>query len=85
DIVVYNNTAPKPAVLKKYAREGDTLTSWKDLPKARESFGANLMSKRAHVTNKIGTPAKESSLVRHDSAKLASILMRVVETKKNRR
>ncbi|MDR3571622.1 MAG: YvcK family protein [Candidatus Pacebacteria bacterium] len=84
DIVVYNNKTPDESILKKYAREGDTLTPWDELPEGRESFGANLMSRHSHVTNKIGTPSRESSLVRHDAGKLASILMRIVETKKKR-
>lgn len=84
DVVIYNNHLPSDAILKKYAREGDTLTSWDELPAGRESFGANLMSGRAHAANKIGTPSRESSLVRHDAGKLASILMRILETKKKR-
>lgn len=84
DTVIYNNTTPGAAMLKKYAREGDTLTSWEELPEDRESFGANLMSRRAYATNKIGTAARESSLVRHDPSKLASILVRILETKKKK-
>ena len=68
--------------LKKYAREGDTLTDWSELPTDTALVGANLMSNRAHVTNKIGTPSKESSLVRHDPAKLATVLVNVLEKKK---
>lgn len=82
DTIVYNNKKPQESILKKYAREGDTLTPWDELPEGYETFGANLMSKRAHVTNKIGTPSKESSLVRHDTAKLAAILMEIVSRKK---
>jgi uncharacterized cofD-like protein len=82
DVIVYNNKKPADAVLKKYAREGDTLTDWSELPTDTALVGANLMSNRAHVTNKIGTPSKESSLVRHDPAKLATVLVNVLEKKK---
>jgi len=85
DVVVYNNKTPDKAILKKYAREGDTLTSWEKLPNERELIGSNLMSRHAHTTNKIGTPAKESSLVRHDPSKLANIIIKVLEGKKKRK
>ena len=82
DVVVYNNKRPDAKILKKYAREGDTLTCWDTLPVGRTLVGANLMSHRSHAVNKIGTPAKESSLVRHDPTKLASIVLRILDKKK---
>ena len=85
DVVVYNNKTPDKAILKKYAREGDTLTSWNDLPKERELVGSNLMSRHVHATNKIATASKESSLVRHDPSKLATIIIKVLEAKKKRK
>lgn len=81
DIVVYNNKKPDPRMLKTYSREGDTLTSWADLPRAHVLIGGNLMS-RERVLDKIGTAAKESSLVRHDRAKLASTIAKIVGVKK---
>ncbi|HTR19197.1 MAG TPA: gluconeogenesis factor YvcK family protein [Candidatus Paceibacterota bacterium] len=85
DVVVYNNKKPDTRMLKKYAREGDTLTSWDELPEGHDLVGSNLMSRHAHVTNKIGTPAKESSLVRHDPSKLANILIKVLGGKKKKK
>jgi uncharacterized cofD-like protein len=82
DVIVYNNKKPDAATLRKYAREGDTLTDWSELPDTTALVGANLMSNRSHATNKIGTPSKESSLVRHDPTKLATILVNVLEKKK---
>jgi uncharacterized cofD-like protein len=84
DIVVYNNKKPRPAILSKYAREGDTLTSWDEVPEKRTLIGSNLMSGRPHATNKIGTPAKESSLVRHDPAKLAAIIVKILDKRSGR-
>jgi uncharacterized cofD-like protein len=78
DVVIYNNKTPDQSVLKRYARAGDLLTSWAVLPHGRKLYGADLVSHREHATNKIGTPAKESSLVRHDATRLAKIVMRVV-------
>jgi uncharacterized cofD-like protein len=83
DIVIYNNKRPPQNVLKSYAREGDTLTSWTSLPKDRTLVGANLMSRR-FVADKIGIAAKESSLVRHDPAKLSALLMKLLGVRKKR-
>lgn len=78
DVVIFNNKKPADAVLKRYARAGDVLTSWNDLPEGPKLVGANLVSNREHVTNKIGTPATESSLVRHNPSNLARVIMRVI-------
>jgi len=80
-VVVYNNKKPPANILKSYAREGDTLIAWSDLPKSRTLIGANLMS-RQRVLDKIGTAAKESSLVRHDAGKLAGIIAKLAGVKK---
>jgi len=74
DTVIYNNKQPKENLLKRYAREGDVLTSWTDLPMDRELIGADLLAKSETKFKKIGTPAGEASLVRHDSHKLAKII-----------
>lgn len=84
DCVIYNNKRPKEGLMKKYARAGDTLTSWSDLPEGRELVGADLLSSRATTFVKVGTPSSESSLVRHDPARLAKVVadMYGVEKKK---
>lgn len=82
DAVIYNNKTPVPEVLKRYAREGDTLVSWDDLPKGVECVGANLLSKQDTKFRKIGTPGKEASLVRHDSAKLAATITKLLKIQK---
>ena len=81
DFVIYNNRMPSAKILKRYAREGDTVTSWDALPAGRHLIGANLVASKVHVTNKVGTPAIESSLVRHDGAKLAEAIRKVVNRK----
>jgi len=81
DIVIYNNKKPAENILKTYAREGDTLTSWDNLPRKRTLIGSNLMS-RHRVLDKIGAAAKESSLVRHDAGKLASMIAKIVGVEK---
>jgi uncharacterized cofD-like protein len=79
DFVLYNNKKPAPTIMRRYAREGDTITSWDALP--AHAVGANLVATRLHDTNKIGTPAKEASLMRHDSSKLAAAIARIVSKK----
>jgi len=81
DVVVYNNMMPSETVMKRYARKGDTITSWKELPEGHQLVGTSLMSNRIHDANKIGTPAKEASLVRHDPNKLAGVIERIVNKK----
>ncbi len=82
DVVIYSNKSPGNALIKRYARKGDTLTSWKDLPKGRTLVGANLLSKHQHSPNKIGTPSIESSLVRHDPSRLAAVVAKVLGVEK---
>lgn len=81
DVVIYNNKIPSANVMKRYVREGDTLTSWEHLPEDKELLGTNLIAHRPHEANKIGTPAIEASLVRHDQAKLAAAIRRIVSKK----
>ncbi len=78
DIVIYNNKTPSAALLKRYARAGDTLTAWETLPESRKLIGADLMSKTNHKTNKIGIPSIEASLVRHDATKLATLIAKTL-------
>lgn len=82
DAVIYNNKQPKADILKRYAREGDTLTSWDRLPEGRELVGDNLLSNRENSFQKIGTASIEASLVRHDPAKLAAIIARMFKVRK---
>lgn len=82
DVVIYNNATPDREHMNRYARVGDTLTSWNELPENRTLVGKNLMSTRGHNPNKIGVAAKESSLVRHDPAKIASAITKLLGVKK---
>jgi uncharacterized cofD-like protein len=82
DVVIYNNKSPKPELLKKYAREGDALTSWQELPADSELVGANLLSHRETKFKKIGTPSRETSLVRHDATKLARTIAKLLGIEK---
>lgn len=83
NVVIYNNKKPPANILKTYAREGDTLIAWNDLPRARTLIGANLMSRR-RILDKIGAAAKESSLVRHDAGKLAAMVAKILGVDKRK-
>ena len=78
DTVIYSNKMPTKALLKKYARKGDSVTSWNVLPKHSKLIGANLLVSRQQPLTKIGAAKTESSLVRHDPAMLARIIARIV-------
>ena len=83
DTVVYNDKKPSDELLKKYAREGDTLTSWESLPAGRKLVGGNLLSRLAPLS-KVGTPKLESSLVRHDPVRLAELIAAQAGVQKTR-
>jgi len=78
DIIIYNNKMPSSKLLSRYAREGDTVIAWDALPESRELIGADLVARKMHVPNKVGTAAIESSLVRHDTERLAKIISKIV-------
>jgi len=85
DTIIYNDKMPEAKLLKRYAREGDTLTSWTHLPAGRELVGGNLLSKQETSFKKIGTPGKETSLVRHDSNRLAALIAGMFGMKKSKK
>lgn len=78
DMVIYNNAKPAAALLKRYARAKDSLIDWNELPDGRMLVGANLLARQQGGVTKIGTPSLESSLVRHDSGKLAQVIVRLL-------
>ena len=82
DVVIYNNKKPSEELLKRYARVNDTPTSWTDLPTGRTLIGANLHAKHFQAKSSIGIASRESSLVRHDPAKLAEIVADLLGAKK---
>lgn len=78
DTVIFNNKIPDAEVMNRYARAGDTPTAWDKLPKSKKFVGSNLLSKGTQAVSKVGTAAIESSLVRHDSSKLAKTIAKVL-------
>ena len=84
DTVIYNDKMPTDDLMNRYAREGDTLTSWEHLPEGRELVGGNLLATRETSFTKIGTPGMEASLVRHDSAKLAAAIAKTIKMRKKK-
>jgi len=84
DTVIFNNKTPQEDLLKRYAREGDTITSWDSVPESRELIGANLLATQETSFTKIGTPGSEASLVRHDSAKLAAAIAKTIKMRKKK-
>ena len=85
DIVIYNNKMPDEKRMKRYAREGDAITSWERLPKKRVLIAGNFLSRREHEPNKTGIAAKESSLVRHDVPRLAETITHILGVEKRKK
>jgi uncharacterized cofD-like protein len=77
DIVVYNNKLPNPDLIKKYARDGEVITRWDDLPEQRELIGADLITRVFPQLQK--GDILQRNFIRHDPARLASILVRRIQ------
>jgi uncharacterized cofD-like protein len=78
NVVIYNDTMPDSELLSRYARAKDEVIAWNELPTGPEIVGANLLARRTVEIQKIGTPSIESSLVRHDAGKLASLIVKSI-------
>jgi uncharacterized cofD-like protein len=76
DKVIYNTGIPAKAVLKRYLRRGESLvTIDADLPKAKFS-GLDLVSKQFVTVPK--SDVIKRALIRHDPAKLAKAIAKLV-------
>lgn len=75
DAVVYNTKKPKATLVRKYADEGEPVVCGKDCAKGNfELIGANLLADGVAKTAK--TDLLRRTLIRHDSDKLASVLIK---------
>ena len=75
DTVLYNATRPPQQLIKRYARKGESLTRFDDLPK-RKVVGGNFIDQRPVRLQKGDTIQR--SLVRHNPEKLAATIARIV-------
>lgn len=76
DTVIYNTKKPDPALLRKYADEGEPVVPGKKgLNGSYECVGANLLA--SGLAKKAKGDALPRALIRHDPATLAKLLMRV--------
>ncbi|MBI3671780.1 YvcK family protein [Candidatus Azambacteria bacterium] len=77
DFVIYNNTIPLKALLKKYIDEGEPVLFDKARKiSGRKFIGADLLSKTNPKKQK-GDILKNRALIRHDQNKLAEIIMKI--------
>lgn len=77
DTVLYNSERPSETLLKKYKKQGE-LVVFKKTARIREGlefYGAPFLSKRIPVLEKADALAHQRSFIRHDSKKLASVLL----------
>ncbi len=81
--VIYNTEIPEKRLIKKYAEKGEKLMRIEEHPGDLEKMtnikflGHKLLSHKVIKADKNDAVAKERSLVRHDSAKLAKIIYNI--------
>ena len=77
NVVVYNTKAPAPALLKKYANEGD-MVEYQTAPKhSYKAIGANLLSEKMIRMKKGDALGWQRALIRHDPDKLARVIAKL--------
>lgn len=81
DIVVHNTKSPAKALLRTYADEGEPVLCGKECTKGPyKLIGADLLA--SNVAKKAKTDVINRALIRHDSDKLAKVLIGILEGKK---
>ncbi|TSC86101.1 MAG: hypothetical protein G01um10148_607 [Parcubacteria group bacterium Gr01-1014_8] len=81
DTVVYNTKKPGSALLRKYRDEGEPVTLGKAAHGGHALVGADLLANG--VTRKAKGDVLRRALIRHDSDKIAELLMRLVDGKRS--
>ena len=81
DFVVFNTKKPSQDLIKKYANKGEHLIEIKknNLKRKYGIIRANVLGKKETEYNPADALADVRSLIRHDSEKLAKVLMKIVE------
>lgn len=82
DILIFNNKKPSPGLLRRYARKNEQLMTWDYVPSERICIGADLVATSLPRPKK-GDPLVRS-LIRHDSDKLAKLIVSTLQPKKKR-
>lgn len=82
DIVLYNNTHPPRSLVRRYAREGEALTRFEKLPHNRHTIGSDFINRTVPKV-KYGDLLPRS-LIRHNPAKLASVIARLLHVIKTK-
>jgi uncharacterized cofD-like protein len=78
DAVIYSDKMPPKQLLKKYLDEGEPVHfHFDDCPKGVRIISANLLAETR--VKKVQGDALTRSFIRHDSAKLAEVLMAICE------
>lgn len=79
DLILYNNRTPSKQLVARYARKGESPTCLA-LPKDRNVMGADLVASTKGQRRLSHDPIVRS-LIRHDSDKLASLLVRLLSAR----
>ena len=74
DTIIFNSKKPDPALIRKYADEGEPVVLGKKHPSGYELIGADLIADG--IVKKAKGDALHRALIRHDPEKVAKIVMR---------
>lgn len=87
DYVTYNVKRPSEKLIKKYASQKELLVKFDKNRKKNRSYKvvqADLLSGSIPKHNKADKLASQRSFIRHDSNKLAEVLIKIIELGKNK-
>jgi len=81
DFVVFNTKKPSQDLIKRYANKGEHLIEIKknNLKRKYKIIRANVLGKKEIEYSPADALADVRSLIRHDSEKLAKVLMKIIE------
>ncbi len=82
DFVTFNTNKPNEKLIKKYANQRELLVEMKNNKKLKRKYKiirSDILSTKKPIYSQADILAKERSFIRHDSDKLAKILMMILE------
>ena len=77
DVVIYNTKRPAPALLKKYAKEGEHVALHPEVPRTYALVGADVLL--GGVARIAKGDRLDRALIRHDPDKLAKVLLKTLQ------
>jgi len=85
DFVTFNTKKPSKKLIEKYKKQKEYLVYFdKDIKKNYKVIATNLLSNKISKLNKTDKMAMSRAFIRHDSDKLAKVLMFLLELEENK-